>query len=209
MGSGLVRRLTAAGHTVLLTDHNADKAANVAAQARDGQPGRASAAEDAEALAADVVVLAIWYPGTVEYARANSAALSGKVVVDISNPLDDSFTGLTIDPTTSAAEQLAAALPDSSVVKAFNTVTSTVLPVGELDGTPSDTFVASDDDKAKATVLELLEGTGLRGLDAGKLSNARLLERLTAFGIELGQRYGLEFDFAFKYLPATEMTPNG
>ena len=186
------RRLTAAGHTVLLFDHNADKAANVAAQARDGQPGRASAAEDAEALAADVVVLAIWYPGTVEYARANSAALSGKVVVDISNPLDDSFTGLTIDPTTSAAEQLAAALP-----------------VGELDGTPSDTFVASDDDKAKATVLELLEGTGLRGLDAGKLSNARLLERLTAFGIELGQRYGLEFDFAFKYLPATEMTPNG
>jgi NADPH-dependent F420 reductase len=209
MGSGLVRRLTAAGHTVLLTDRNADKAANVAAQAGDGHPGRASAAGDAEALAADVVVLAIWYPGTVEYATANSATLSGKVVVDISNPLDDSFTGLTIDPTTSAAEQLAAALPDSSVVKAFNTVTSTVLPVGELDGTPSDTFVASDDDKAKATVLELLEGTGLRGLDAGKLPNARLLERLTAFGIELGQRYGLEFDFAFKYLPATEMTPNG
>ena len=121
------------------------------------------------------MVLALWYPATVEFATANQSALAGKIVVDISNPLDESFTGLSLPPTTSGAEELAAALPNSRVVKAFNTVPAPTLFTGEVGGTTLDTFVAADDADAKAAVMDLLRDSGLRGLDAGALANSRLL----------------------------------
>jgi predicted dinucleotide-binding enzyme len=61
---------------------------------------------------------------------------------------------------------------------------------------------------AKHAVIDALHGSGLRALDVGALANSRLLERLTAFGIELGERYKLGFDFGFKYLPARVITPS-
>ena len=54
--------------------------------------------------------------------------------------------------------------------------------------------------------MDLLRTPACAGLDAGALANSRLLERLTAFGIELGQRYGLGFDFGVKYLPTTDLS---
>jgi 8-hydroxy-5-deazaflavin:NADPH oxidoreductase len=206
MGTGIVRRLTAAGHHVQLTDRSRSKAVGAAQQGAAGQPGSASAVSEADALRADIIVLAVYYPGTVDFAVANSAALAGKIVVDIANPLDETYIGLSLAPTTSAAEELARALPRSTVVKAFNTVpASTLMPV-ELNGESLDVFVASDDDIAKAKVLALFQGSGLRALDAGPLANARLLERLTAFAIEIAQRYGLGFGFGLKYLPARPLT---
>ena len=63
-------------------------------------------------------------------------------------------------------------------------------------------FVASDDDDAKSQVSDLVRAAGLRPIDAGGLDNARLLERLTAFQIELSQRYDLDFRLTLKLLPA-------
>lgn len=203
MGRGLVRRLTSAGHTVLLADHDLDKARDVVAEAARGQRGAATTVPMAEAMTAEIVVIALWYPGTVELATAHRDALAGKIVVDISNPLDSTFTQLSLPPTTSGAEELASALPSSRVVKAFNTVPAPTLFAGVVEEQSLDSFVASDDAEAKETVLEMLTGTGLRGVDAGALGNSRLLERLTAFGIELGQRYGLGFEFGFKFLPSS------
>lgn len=208
MGTGITRRRTAAGHTVLVTDSKPGTAAKVAADASAGQPGQARAASAADVIDAGIVVLALWYPGTADFAATHSAALAGKIIVDIANPLDATYTGLTLEPTTSAAEELARAVPGSTVVKAFNTVPAPTLLAAEIDGASLDTFVASDDDAAKHTVIGALHGSGLRALDAGALANSRLLERLTAFGIELGQRYELGFGFGFKYLPARVITPS-
>jgi len=208
MGTGITRRLTAAGHTVLVTDSKPGTAAAAAAEGSAGQPGRARAASAEDVANADIVILALWYPGTVGFATAHRAALAGKVIVDIANPLDASYTGLTLEPTTSAAEELARAMPGSTVVKALNTVPAPTLLAGEIDGAPLDTFVASDDDAARHTVIDALQGSGLRALDAGQLANSRLLERLTAFGVELGQRYELGFGFGFKYLPSRPITPS-
>lgn len=205
MGRGLVRRLTAAGHTVLVTDHDLDRAKKVAVDAAHSRHGDARAVPVDEALTAGIVVIALWYPGTTEFALAHRDALSGTIVVDISNPLDATFTQLSLEPTTSAAEELATVLPSSRVVKAFNTVPAPTLFAGAVQEQSLDSFVASDDIDAKGYVLDLLAGSGLRGIDAGALANARLLERLTAFGIELGQRYGLGFDFGFKYLPTSAL----
>jgi 8-hydroxy-5-deazaflavin:NADPH oxidoreductase len=204
MARGVARHLAAAGHTVLIFDRKPESAAKVAAEAGDGQPGTVSAADVDQMLAADVIVIAMWYPGSVEFARAHAAALDGKIVVDIANPLDETFTGLSIEPTTSAAEELAKAIPASSVVKAFNTQPAPVLFAGVVGDTALDTYAASDDADAKAAVLDLVRGSGLRGIDAGRLANSRLLERLCAFGIELSNRYDTG-GFGFKFLPAGEL----
>ena len=71
-----------------------------------------------------------------------------------------------------------------------------------MDQVPLDVFVASDDDDAKSQVSELVRAAGLRPIDAGRLDNARLLERLTAFQIELSQRYDLDLRLTLKLLPA-------
>jgi predicted dinucleotide-binding enzyme len=76
MGAGITRGLTAAGHTVLVTDSKPGTAATVAAEASAGQPGQARAASAEDAVSAGIVVLALWYPGTGDFAATYRAALA-------------------------------------------------------------------------------------------------------------------------------------
>jgi 8-hydroxy-5-deazaflavin:NADPH oxidoreductase len=199
MGRSIATQLAKTDEDVTLADRNPGKAEAVVAEiAGDG----VHAADVSDALASDVVVLALWYPGTTDFAGEHAAELDGKIVVDISNPLDESWIRLGIDPSTSSAERLAEQLPGSRVVKAFNTTHAPPLAEGQIDAVALDVLVASDDDAAKSQVSELVKAVGLRPIDAGRLDNARLLERLTAFQIELSQRYGLEYRLSFKLLPA-------
>jgi NADPH-dependent F420 reductase len=184
----------------VLADRNADKAEAVVAEI--GAGDGLTAAGVGDALASDVVVLALWYPGTTEFAGEHAAELEGKIVVDISNPFDESWIRLATDPSTSSAELLAEKLPASRIVKAFNTTHAPALSDGQVDGIPLDVLLASDDDAAKSKLAELVRAAGLRPIDAGALDNARLLERLTAFQTELNQRYDLDFRLTFKLLPA-------
>jgi len=126
--------------------------------------------------------------------------------VDISTPLDQSYERRVLDPSTSGAEEVANAAPAARIVKAFNTNLAVTLPDGHIDGVKLDTFVASDDADAKGMVIAALAGSGLRVLDAGALANSRVLEAMAAFGIELGDRYGLGQAFGFKYLPSRPLT---
>ena len=199
MGASIAAQLAKTGEPVTLTDRNLGKAESVVAGiAREG----VSAANVSATLASDVVVLALWYPGTTDFAAEHAAELDGKIVIDISNPLDESWVRLATDPSTSSAELLAQQLPGSRIVKAFNTTHAPALADGHVDEVTLDVLLASDDDAAKAQVGELVKAAGLRPIDAGRLDNARLLERLTAFQIELSQRYELDFRLTFKLLPA-------
>ena len=199
MGRSIATQLAQTGERVLLADHVADKAKGAVAEIAAGDG--VSAADVDEVLATDVIVLALPYPGTVDFAGEYAHKLEGKVVVDISNPLDASWIRLATDPSTSSAELLAEALPQSRIVKAFNTTTAPVLSVGGVEGVPLDVLVAGEDDDAKSRVSELVQAAGLRAIDAGRLDNARLLERLTAFEIELSRRYDLDLRLTFKILP--------
>jgi len=200
MGRSIARQLSKTGQGVVLADRDPDKAQTVVAEIGAGDGLSAGSLEDA--LASDVIVLALWYPGTTEFADEHRAELDGTVVVDISNPLDESWIRLATDPSMSSAELLAAKLPGSRIVKAFNTTHAPALFDGQVDEVPLDVFVASDDDDAKSQVSELVRAAGVRPIDAGRLDNARLLERLTAFQIELSQRYDLDFRLTLKLLPA-------
>jgi 8-hydroxy-5-deazaflavin:NADPH oxidoreductase len=127
--------------------------------------------------------------------------LAGKVVVDIANPLNETFDGLATAPGTSVAEEVAASAPPGArVVKDFNTAFSGTLVEGQVAGQPLDVFIAGDDDEAKETVAQIVRDGGLRAIDVGLLEQARQLEGLGFLGITLQQPLGLNFQSTWKLI---------
>ena len=163
MGRGIGHRLVAGGHSVTIVDRDPEEATRLAEELRGSAQGGATVEADGPdmELRDDVVILAVYYPGTLEIARGLGESLAGKVVVDISNPLNETYDGLATAPGTSAAEEVAAALPaGAGAVKAFNTTFSSTLLEGQVAGQPLDVFIAGDDEGAKEAVAQLVRDGG-------------------------------------------------
>jgi NADPH-dependent F420 reductase len=127
----------------------------------------------------DVVVLAVPYPAVADVLAARGDSLAGKVVVDITNPLDfATFDSLTVPADSSATAEIAAALPQSRVLKAFNTNFAGTLAAGAIGSLPTTVLIAGDDADAKALLAGIVTAGGLRAVDAGSLRRARELEAL-------------------------------
>ena len=134
----------------------------------------------------DVVVLAVPYPSLTQVVAERREQLAGKVVVDITNPLDfETFDSLTVAPDSSATAELAAQLPDSTVLKAFNTNFAATLSAGTIGDRITTVLIAGDDADAKAKLSEVVTAGGLRAIDAGALSRARELEAIGFLQITL------------------------
>jgi hypothetical protein len=187
MGAGFVKQLTAAGHQVSVTARDTAKAQAVAQQF-----GAAAVPAAGSAASVDAIVLATPYVEAVAALRA-VGDLSGKTVIDITNPLTPDYMGLTLGHITSAAEEIAKAVPGAEIVKGFNTVFAQVLAEGaEFGGDQKVTvFVASDSERAKQTARALAESMGFRVMDAGGLQNARYLEPVAGLNIYFGYGAGL------------------
>ena len=181
VGSGLAKTLERTSH-------------DVAAYGRDADLG--AAVGDA-----DIVILATPYGAAAEL--ATKADYTGKIVVDVSNPVTEDFSGLQVGHDSSAAEEIAAAFSGARVVKAFNTVFAQHY-AGDLTlgGTPIQTFVASDDENAKDTVKALASAAGFDAVDAGPLKNARYLEPLGFMNIQFGYVLGKGTEIAPRWLAA-------
>ena len=150
-------------------------------------------------LDGEVVVLALYYPGIKDAARAYAGRLAGRVVVDISNPVDTQiWDRLATPPGTSSAEEVAEIVPDSPVVKAFNTTFAGTLVAGEVAGQQLDVLIAGDDEAAKEKVAQLVSDGGLRPIDVGPLARAQQLEHLGFLHISLQQPHELGFASAIK-----------
>ena len=199
MARGIGARLVAGGHAVTVVDHDPAKATALATELQARKPGaKVVAAGTEQALASPVIVLALSFAAARDFAVANAAKLVGKVVVDITNPLNETYDGLVTAPAKSAAEEIADLLPKSRVVKAFNTTFAGTLVAGEVSGHKLDVLVAGDDADAKKLVIGLVDGGGLRGIDAGKLERSRQLEALGLLGITLQSTLGTGFQSAWK-----------
>jgi 8-hydroxy-5-deazaflavin:NADPH oxidoreductase len=132
-----------------------------------------------KAVTGDIVVLAVPYPSVAAVLARHGAELAGKVVVDITNPVDfATFDSLTVAADGSAAAEIAAALPESRVVKAFNTTFAGTLVAGTVGGQTTTVLLAGDDADAKALLAGVVSAAGLRAVDAGSLKRARELEAL-------------------------------
>jgi NADPH-dependent F420 reductase len=203
VGRGIGHRLIAGGHDVTLVDRDPEEAEQLVEELRGAAEGRATveAAGPGAELRGEVVILAVYYPGSLEIAGELGDKLAGKVVVDIANPLNQTFDDLATAPGTSAAEEMAAtATAGTKVVKAFNTTFSGTLVEGQVAGQPLDVFIAGDDQEAKETVAQLVRDGGLRAIDVGPLERARQLEGLGFLGITLQQPLGLHFQSAWKLI---------
>lgn len=188
MGSAFVKQLVRAGHEVSVTARDSAKAAQVAA----AYPGAKAVAVAGAANGADAVVLATGY-GDAAAALQAVGDLQGKVVIDITNPLTADYMGLTLGHSSSAAEEIARAVPGAEVVKGFNTVFAQVLGDGADFGAGRKVtvFVASDSARARQTATALAQSMGFEVVDAGGLKNARYLEPLAGLNIYLGYGAGL------------------
>jgi NADPH-dependent F420 reductase len=134
----------------------------------------------------DIVVLAVPYPAVETVLAERGESLAGKIVVDITNPLDfETFDSLVVPADGSATAVIAAALPDSRVVKAFNTNFAATLASGAVGPLTTTVLVAGDDADAKAQVSGIVEAAGLQAVDAGALSRARELEAIGFLQIKL------------------------
>ena len=174
MARGIATRVLAGGHGVTLLGTEAEKAQSLA----DELSGDVRAGQVGDPLSGEVVVLAVWYAAVDDVLGRYGDQLDGKVVVDITNPIDvDAFEPLKLDAG-SAAQEIAAKAPGATVVKAFNTTFAGTLGEGEVAGQQLDVLIASDDEDAKQTVARIVSDAGLRPIDAGPLKRARELEAL-------------------------------
>jgi len=189
MARGIGKRLVEGGHAVTVLGKERGDAEAVV-----GDIGGGSAGASGDALAGDVVILAVYYKDASAFVEQQADALAGKVVVDITNPVNDTFDALVTPPDGSAAQELAKAAPGARLVKAFNTTFARTLGEGRVSGEPLDVFVAGDDEAAKEAVTQLVEDGGLRAVDVGPLHRARELEAmgLVHMGVQgtLGTGYG-------------------
>jgi NADPH-dependent F420 reductase len=181
VGGALARSFVRSGHAVTITARTAGHASQVA----DATGAKAVATNAEAAGSADVIVLATPFTSAAEVAAEIRDTARGRVVVDATNRMSFGPTGPDMDTTISNAEELAALLPDSHVVKAFNTLFASNQADPVLDDVQLDGYVAGDDDASKAKVLALVASIGLEPVDVGPLARARQLESLAFLNISL------------------------
>jgi 8-hydroxy-5-deazaflavin:NADPH oxidoreductase len=197
MGRAIGTRAVAGGHEVELVDRNAEDAETLAREL--GESARAVGQDDA--FGGEIVVIALYYPVTLEAVDQYGEQLAGKVVVEISNPVDtETWDRLATSPDLSAAEEAAQRLPQGTpLVKAFNTAFANTLVPGEVAGQTLDILIAGDDEEAKQKVVQLIEDGGLRAIDFGPLHRARQLEGLGLLNIVIQQPLGWGYSSALKF----------
>jgi 8-hydroxy-5-deazaflavin:NADPH oxidoreductase len=198
VGSALGRLWAAKGHAVMFGSRDPQSPKVRALLGAIGAARAGSAREAAQF--GTVVVLATPFHAT-EAAIRTAGNLSGKIVVDATNPLnaDTPPSGLTVGLTTSAAEHIAAWAPGARVVKGFNTLGARLFVDPVFDGQAASMFLCSDDADAKRVVAGLAAELGFDVVDAGPLINARWLEPLAMLWIKLSLAQGMR-PIAFKLL---------
>lgn len=189
MGTRLAKMFAAAGKTVVLGSRDAARASAVAAEL---QSPRIIPGSYDDALAAPAVLPAIFIrDGLLEMLEGPRDRLSGKLLIDISNPFNEDYSEFITPWDSSGAEELARRFPDARIVGAFKNVFWAVFDDPLFAGTESDVLYVGDDEQAKRQFLTLAEGTPFRFLDAGPLRNARTVERLTMLTGALGRQLGV------------------
>jgi predicted dinucleotide-binding enzyme len=187
MGLGIARLLVAKGRDVVL----AHRDLAVAQQAADQLGAHVRAADIASAVRdAEIIVLAVPF-GAVEAAISGAGDLTGKTLIDITNPITPDYMALTIGHTTSAAEEIAKLAPGAHVVKAFNTIFWQALPFDVRRGKPAvQVLIAGDNAAAKQAASALATDLEFEAIDAGPLTNARFIEPVGELNIHFGYALG-------------------
>ena len=190
-GRGLARRLSEAGHEVVIGSRSAGRARATAETYR-ASKGNVRGGTNEEAAAADLVIVSVPYDGHAELLASLSNDLRDKIVIDCVNPLGFDAQGpfpLRV-PAGSAAQEAQQILPDSTVIAAFHHISAIHLDDPSIDAVPGHVLVLGEDRAAVQTVCDLARDvTKAGGLYAGRLRNAGQVEAFAANLIAINRRY--------------------
>ena len=203
MGSAISKSLAKGNYRLLLKSPEQDKLDKLVKEIK----GTMSTA-DVEAMEcpteasweADVIILAVPFEAEQQITKMIKDVANQKIVISIANPLNETFNGLVTAPDTSAAEELQKLLPNSKVIKAFNTTFAADFAAPVIDGKQVDAFIAGNDEDALETVKELVSTAGFNPIVAGELSESRTLESMQLLLIKLGIKYNYNWHAGWKIL---------
>ena len=183
--------LTGGNNVTLLSRTPDDAAASIQELALGAKKGAMiKAATLGSPISDSVVINTVWYPASLDVLKTYGDQLAGKVLVDTSNPLNETYSDLATPVGSSAAEELAKVAPKGvKMLKAFNTTFAGLISQGHVAGQPLDVFIAGDDAEAKATLAKLIEEGGQHAIDAGPLKRARQLEGLGLLSVVLQSKH--------------------
>jgi predicted dinucleotide-binding enzyme len=176
------------GHRIILGSRTPERAAHIARGLGVAaiHPGTYEQAADAPVILPSMFLR----DGMLETIEPLRSRFENKLWIDITNPFNDRYDDFILPWNTSGAEEIQKRFPRARVVGAFKNVWWEVFDQPQFDGQFSDVFVVGDDEAAKEEFLRLVDGAPFRFVSAGKLANARYVERMTLFAAELGQRHG-------------------
>lgn len=199
MAKGIGTRLVSGGHKVSIHARDEAKGAELVEQLKKVSPTADVTSVPVGSDVDEIVVLATPYTET-ETIGEQYGSFAGKVVIDITNPVDFNTFQLIPEPGVSGAQEIAKLLPEAAIVKAFNTTLAGPLEAGEVDGKELDVFIAGDDEAAKAKVSELVKTSGMRPIDVGPLANARHLEGFGLIQMAAQEQLGSNWMSSLKFL---------
>jgi 8-hydroxy-5-deazaflavin:NADPH oxidoreductase len=188
MGSAFARSLSRGNYRILLRSSKTNAVQSLLNEIKNNRFSADVEIVDDDIEAsweADVVILAVPYAAEKKVAETIRSVVNQKVIISISNPLNDQFDGLLTPPGISAAEELQKVLPNAKVIKAFNTVFASDFDQPVIQDQRLDCFIAGDDEDALEVVYDLVKAAGFNPIIAGDLSVSRTLERMQLLLIQL------------------------
>ena len=197
VGGTLGKRWAFNGHTVFFATRDPESAAIRTLLTESGPTAAAGPLRDAVAHS-EIVLLATPWPVTRQMLES-AGDFDNRILIDATNPLAPDLSCLECANTISGAESVAQWAPTARVVKAFNTVGNNVMADPAFSA-PVALFYCGDDASAKQTVAPLIRELGFDPIDAGPLSQARVLEPFALLWISLAVKYGFGRDIAFQFL---------
>ncbi len=193
-GQGLAYRWAKAGYHVIIGSRTIEKAEGVAAELNEhlGEDVIQGMQNEAAASMCDIGVLTVPYSAHASTLESLKDKLKGKVLIDVTVPLDPPNIDVVKMPAAGSAAQEAQEIvgDDCFVVAAFQNVSH--LHLREDGPVPCDVLVCGDSEAARNQVLELVKSAGLAGWDAGALPNAAVVEGLTSILIGINKRYKIK-----------------
>ena len=203
MGAAISKSVAKGNYRLLLRANDPDKLQTVIDEIK-----KSNTSADVEAIGcpvdacweADIIIAAVPFQAEREVAEKIREVANQKIVISLSNPLNETYNGLVTVPGTSAAEELQKLLPHSKVVKAFNTTFAADFAAPVIDGKQVDAFIAGNDADALQTVSELVQTAGFNPIIAGDLSVSRTLEAMQLLLIQLGMKYNYNWHAGWKVL---------
>jgi NADPH-dependent F420 reductase len=203
MGSAIAKSLSTSPYRLLLFGKEVGKLRSLVKEIK-----ATNSSADAEVIGcaadasweADIIIAAVPFAAEKEIADKIRQVATGKIVISISNPLNETYSGLVTASDTSAAEELQKLLPHSKIIKAFNTTFAGDFSQPIIDGKTIDAFIAGNDDEALETVSDVVKSAGFNPIKAGGLAISRTLENMQSLLIQLNMKNNYNWVAGWKIL---------